>query len=158
MLWGLTYRVVTLFLFPGQEAEVLVGGNSRPRHLRRKCAFDTGTCLATDARVHLEHTLRLAPVRQRQQRQAGGGRDHQVGEREAGRGRQDLDNPEFPGSDDLVGDAVDRPDRRDQARLHQLRPGGGGRRRGGEDRQRQVRDLHGQEAWSQGIRSSRGHS
>ena len=146
-----------MFLFPGQEAEVLVGGNSRPRHLRRKYNFDTGTCLATDARLHLEHALRLAPVRQRQQRQAGGGRDHQVGEREAGRSRQDLDNPEFPGSDDLVGDAVDRPHRRDQARVHQLRPGGVGRRRG-EDRQRQVQDLHGQEAWSQGIRSSRGHS
>ena len=65
---------------PGQETEVFFGGNCWSRHLRRQRNPHLSTRLAIDASIHLEYALCLAPVWQRQQWKAGGGRDHQVGE------------------------------------------------------------------------------
>ena len=80
-----------------------------------------------------------------------------VGQQQAAGGREEVHDLRVPGPGHLHRPPPHRPDRRHQARLHQLRPRAGRRGGRGQGRQRQVRHLHGQEARRQGLRSARGY-
>ena len=80
-----------------------------------------------------------------------------VGQQQAAGGREEVHHLRVPGPGHLHRPPPHRPDRRHQARLHQLRPRAGRRGGRGQGRQRQVRHLHGQEARRQGLRPARGY-